>query len=425
MVLINYLGALILSRFEQKNKRRFWLIVTCGLDLVLLGIFKYTGFFLTNLQFITGFPETIPEIVLPIGISFYTFQLLTYVVDVYRGEVPPQKSYVLLLLYTSSFHQCIAGPIVRYSDVNEELLHRTVKIREVSDGIMRFTIGLGKKAILANTCAELADSLLPMDAEQLKGISAAGLLLGASCYMLQIYLDFSAYSDMAIGLGLVSGFHYKENFNYPYTATSVTDFWRRWHISLSSFFRDYVYIPLGGSRVKKYRHILNLFAVWFLTGMWHGASWNYILWGLYFFVFLVLEKYLFKWDVKATLPIWKRWIRHIYLLLVVWFGWLLFRFSDLSMLWVTLKGFVGANGNAISDVSVSISFKNHLFFLIFTVIACTPLYKTIIDRLKRARSASAALLYDVWIIAAPLILIFLSLVSLVGNSYNPFLYFQF
>lgn len=425
MVFINYLGALVLNRFKHKRGRRFWLAITCGLDLILLGIFKYTGFFLSNLQFAFGFPESIPEIVLPIGISFYTFQLLTYVVDVYRREVPPQKSYFLLLLYTASFHQCIAGPIVRYSDVNEELLHRKVKTSEVSDGIMRFTVGLGKKAILANTCAELADSFLPMDVEQLAGMSSAGLVLGASCYMLQIYLDFSAYSDMAIGLGLISGFHYKENFNYPYTATSVTDFWRRWHISLSSFFRDYVYIPLGGSRVKKYRHIINLFVVWFLTGMWHGASWNYILWGLYFFVFLVLEKFLFKWDIKASLPIWKSFLRRIYLLVAVWFGWLLFRFSDLSMLWVTLKGIVGANGNAMLDPSVSISFKNHLFFLIFTVIACTPLYKKIIERLKRSDFTPAVLLYDGWIIAAPLLLIFLSLISLVGNSYNPFLYFQF
>lgn len=425
MVFVNYLGALILNLYKQTRGRRFWLIVTCAIDLILLGIFKYTGFFLGNLQFLFGFPDSIPTIVLPIGISFYTFQLLTYVVDVYRREVPPQKSYRLLLLYTASFHQCIAGPIVRYSDVNKELLHRKVKASEVSDGIMRFTVGLGKKAILANTCAELADSLLPLDAEQLASVSAVGLLFGGACYMLQIYLDFSAYSDMAIGLGLISGFHYKENFDYPYTATSVTEFWRRWHISLSSFFRDYVYIPLGGSRVKVSRHILNLFVVWFLTGMWHGASWNYILWGLYFFVFLVLEKFIFKWDPKAKIPFWKRPLRRIYLLAVVYFGWLLFRFTDLSMLWTTIKGFVCANGNSFFDASVSITFKNHLYFLIFTLIACTPFYKKCVERLKRSQFSLAASLYNGWIIAAPLLLIFLSLISLVGNSYNPFLYFQF
>lgn len=425
MVFVNYVGALVVSLFKTKYKRRFWLWVTCAIDLLFLGIFKYTGFFLGNLQFLFGIPESIPQIVLPIGISFYTFQLLTYVVDVYRDEVPPQKSYWLLLLYTSSFHQCIAGPIVRYKDVNEELLHRTFKATEVSEGIMRFTIGLGKKAILANTCAELADSLMPMDIEKLSHISSVGLLLGGACYMLQIYLDFSAYSDMAIGLGLISGFHYKENFNYPYTATSVTDFWRRWHMSLSSFFRDYVYIPLGGSRVKKNRHLLNLFVVWFLTGMWHGASWNYILWGLYFFCFLVLEKYGFKFDIKAKLPFWKRFVRRLYLLAVVYFGWLLFRFTDLGALWTVLKGFVCANGNQLIDSSVTIAFKNHIFFLIFTLIACTPLYKTCVDKLKQANFSPAVSIYNGWIIVAPIVLIFLSLISLVGNSYNPFLYFQF
>ncbi len=425
MVLINYFGALAVNLFRETAFRKLMLFITCGTDLILLGIFKYTGFFLTNLQFITGFPEYIPEIVLPIGISFYTFQLLTYVVDVYREEVPPQKSYFLLLLYTGSFHQCIAGPIVRYSDVNEELLHRKVKASEVSEGILRFSIGLGKKAILANTCASLADSLLPMDTEQLVGISSVGLMLGGACYMLQIYLDFSAYSDMAIGLGLISGFHYKENFNYPYTATSVTDFWRRWHISLSSFFRDYVYIPLGGSRVKQTRHIWNLFVVWFLTGMWHGASWNYIFWGLYFFVFLVLEKYCFHFDPKQTLPFYKRWLHRIYVLIIVFVSWLLFRFTDLSMLWYTVKGFFCANGNAFIDSTVSLAFKNNIYFLIFTVVACTPLYKTICNKLKQSNAPIAVAIYNGWIIVAPILLIFLSFISLVGNSYNPFLYFQF
>lgn len=425
MVLINYLGALAIGRFEAKIQRKFFLICTCAADLVLLGIFKYTGFFLENLQFITGFPETIPNIVLPIGISFYTFQLLTYVVDVYRSQAPAQKNYFLLLLYTSSFHQCIAGPIVRYSDINEELLHRKVKASEVSEGVMRFSLGLAKKAVLANTCAELADTLLPMDAEKLAAISSVGLLLGGVCYMLQIYLDFSAYSDMAIGLGLISGFHYKENFNYPYTATSITDFWRRWHISLSSFFRDYVYIPLGGSRVKQSRHIFNLFVVWFLTGMWHGASWNYIFWGLFFFVFLVLEKFVFHWDAKEKLSFPKHCLRRLYVLPVVLVSWLLFRFSDLELLWITVKGFFCANGNAWIDPTVTLSFKNNVYFLIFTVIACTPLYKWVSDKLKASNATVAVTVYNCWIVVAPLICVFLSLISLVGNSYNPFLYFQF
>ena len=276
--------AICIEREPQRKKLHLSLCV--ALVLLVLGIFKYTGFLMGNLQSLFGWPEVIPQIVLPIGISFYTFQLISYVVDVYRGEVRAQKKYWILLLYASLFHQCIAGPIVRYRDVAQDLAKRQVHAEEVSRGISRFTVGLAKKAVLANSVAVLADRWLPMTTEGLAKIPTAGLWLGGLCYMLQIYLDFSAYSDMAIGMGLMCGFHYKENFNYPYIASSVTDFWRRWHISLSTFFRDYVYIPLGGNRRGKGRQLLNLFIVWGLTGLWHGASWNYVLWGLYFFLFL-------------------------------------------------------------------------------------------------------------------------------------------
>ena len=281
-----------------------------ALVLLVLGIFKYTGFLMGNLQSLFGWPEVIPQIVLPIGISFYTFQLISYVVDVYRGEVRAQKKYWILLLYASLFHQCIAGPIVRYRDVAQDLAKRQVHAEEVSRGISRFTVGLAKKAVLANSVAVLADRWLPMTTEGLAKIPTAGLWLGGLCYMLQIYLDFSAYSDMAIGMGLMCGFHYKENFNYPYIASSVTDFWRRWHISLSTFFRDYVYIPLGGNRRGKGRQLLNLFIVWGLTGLWHGASWNYVLWGLYFFLFLVIEKFLLG-EKQQRIP---AVLRHLFLL---------------------------------------------------------------------------------------------------------------
>lgn len=425
MVFVNYAGAILTDRAADGRSRKAYMIITVAADLLLLGFFKYTGFFLSNIKLITGFPETVPQIALPIGISFYTFQLLSYTVDVYRKEVPAQKSYGLLLLYTASFHQCIAGPIVRYADVNEELLHRRVSVTEVSDGIVRFSVGFAKKAILANTCAKLADELLPFDTAALSSSSSLALILGGVAYMFQIYFDFSAYSDMAIGMGWMTGFHYKENFNYPYTATSVTDFWRRWHISLSSFFRDYVYIPLGGSRVSKGRHIFNLFAVWFLTGMWHGASWNYIMWGLYFLVFLLLEKFVFRIDMHKKLPAYMQIPRRIYLLVVIFFSWILFRFSDLSMVWATVRGIFCLNSNGFTDSAIGVTFMNYIYLLLFAVIACTPLYKKIYDRASASQNGTVAAIHNVWIIAGPVLLMFFSFASLVGDSYNPFIYFIF
>ena len=330
--------AICIEREPQRKKLHLSLCV--ALVLLVLGIFKYTGFLMGNLQSLFGWPEVIPQIVLPIGISFYTFQLISYVVDVYRGEVRAQKKYWILLLYASLFHQCIAGPIVRYRDVAQDLAKRQVHAEEVSRGISRFTVGLAKKAVLANSVAVLADRWLPMTTEGLAKIPTAGLWLGGLCYMLQIYLDFSAYSDMAIGMGLMCGFHYKENFNYPYIASSVTDFWRRWHISLSTFFRDYVYIPLGGNRRGKGRQLLNLFIVWGLTGLWHGASWNYVLWGLYFFLFLVIEKFLLG-EKQQRIP---AVLRHLFLLIIVYFCWVIFRFRDAAALGMAHTSFANPNG---------------------------------------------------------------------------------
>ena len=419
MTFICWASALLISRRRTKAAKKQVLTVCVILVLLILGIFKYTGFFLRNLQALIGIPKLVPEIVLPIGISFYTFQLLSYVIDVYRGDAEVQEKYWLLLLYASLFHQCIAGPIVRYRDVNEDILHRRVKRTELSRGITRFTVGLAKKAVLANGCAVVADSLLA--AEGLANVSVLGTWLGMLAYTLQIYLDFSAYSDMAIGMGLMCGFHYKENFNYPYVADSVTDFWRRWHISLSTFFRDYVYIPLGGNRCSKGRHIFNMVVVWALTGMWHGASWNYILWGLYFFVFLVVEKYLLD---TQRIP---KALRHVLTLLVVVFGWVLFKFEDMGQLWTVLKGMFGLNGNAFSALSSRLVFRNNVFFLLFACAAVTPLGKTLGNMLKSLGQRSMVWLqvYNVWDVALPVLLLVLSMMSLAGNSYNPFLYFQF
>ena len=419
MTAICWLAGRLIAHTNRKQEKKLWLTVCIVLVLLILGFFKYTGFFLRNLQGLTGFPKVIPEIALPIGISFYTFQLLSYVVDVYRGDAEVQETYWLLLLYASLFHQCIAGPIVRYRDVNHDILHRKTTLPEISRGVTRFAVGLAKKAILANGCAAVADSLLA--SETLASTSVLGMWLGMIAYMLQIYLDFSAYSDMAIGMGLMCGFHYKENFNYPYVADSITDFWRRWHISLSSFFRDYVYIPLGGNRCSKRRHIFNMFVVWALTGMWHGASWNYIFWGLYFFVFLVAEKYLL--DVgRIAKP-----VRHLLVLLVVLFGWVLFRFEDLSQLGTALGGMFGFNRNAFTNLETGLMFKNNVFFLIFACIAVTPVGKNLTNLLKNLTKGNVwgLRLYGVWDVACPLILVFLSAMALAGNSYNPFLYFQF
>ena len=301
----------------------------------------------------------VPKIALPIGISFYTFQLLSYMVDVYRQEVPAQPKFRRLLLYVSLFHQCIAGPIVRYKDVSEQILCRHVDSEDMRNGINRFVSGLAKKVLLANVCGSIASRTILSGAAAdqaanlptLENASALTLWLGCFAYALQIYLDFSAYSDMAIGMGLMVGFRYKENFNYPYLANSITDFWRRWHMSLSSFFRDYVYIPLGGNRKGKPRQALNLLIVWFLTGMWHGAGWNFILWGLYYFVFLALEKFLIPG--LQRLP---AFFAHLYTLVVVFFGWVLFYFTDFTQ----LRVLPGGGGACLHPPAPDALPQNHL-----------------------------------------------------------------
>ena len=423
MVLICYVGALLIDRARARSVRKTYLIGTVVLCLLILGVFKYTGFILGNVQGIFGWPKTIPQIILPIGISFYTFQLLSYVVDVYRREVEAQHRYWMLLLYASLFHQCIAGPIVRYQDVCEDIVRRKTTVSEISAGISRFAVGLAKKAILANGCAVIADGFFATTDSALASLPVCGVLLGGLAYMLQIYLDFSAYSDMAIGMGLMCGFHYKENFNYPYMADSAGEFWRRWHISLSTFFRDYVYIPLGGNRCAVSRQVINLFVVWFLTGMWHGASWNFIIWGLYYLVFLILERFVLK-DWFTTLP---KAVKHIYLLVIVYVGWLIFKFTDMGQLGIVLKGLFGLNGNGFTNANVALTFKNNIFFLIFALISVTSFGKTlrlILKNLSR-RGGPWFWINGAWEVLHPVVLLILSAMALVGDSYNPFLYFQF
>lgn len=424
-LLAKYIGA----QAPKSRAAKWGVAATCVVDLGLLGIFKYGTFFMENTHNLLGFPDEVLQIALPIGISFYTFQLLSYVVDVYRGEVEAQKSFPTLLLYVSLFHQCIAGPIVRYQHVNEELLNRHASREDISYGVKRFSVGLAKKAVLANACGALADQLLVADktpaAEALQTIAAQptlALWMGALAFMLQIYLDFSAYSDMAIGMGRMIGFHYRENFNYPYLSLSITDFWRRWHISLSSFFRDYVYIPLGGNRCSRGRVVFNLLVVWVLTGFWHGASWNFMCWGLYYFVFLMLERtFLRKWLKK--LP---RFVGHAYALIVVYFGWVLFKFTDFTVLGAALRGMFGAAAQ-FTTFEVSTLVRSNVPILLLSALACTPIVPWLGGALDRAgeRSALARGVYRAVVVLAPPVLLLLATMALVGDSYNPFLYWKF
>jgi len=426
MTFICYIGALLISQNRVRSIRRALCATTVAICITILFIFKYAGFSMSVAYSIFNIDSTIPNIALPIGISFYTFQLMSYVVDVYRGEVEAQRKYWLLLLYASLFHQCIAGPIVRYADVNHEIENRQITLADMSRGISRFSVGLAKKAILANGCGVITDTIFKqngamMGADGIADLSSAAVILASLCYMLQLYLDFSAYSDMAIGMGLMVGFHYKENFNYPYIAHSATDFWRRWHMSLSTFFRDYVYIPLGGNRVSIPRHIFNMAVVWALTGMWHGANWNYILWGLYWFVFLVIEKYIIKPQREPKLL--PRALGIVATFIIAFFSAMLFKFNDLSALGQAVANIFVSNGNGFSDSATDLIFKNNVFFIIAALIACTPIIPAIRNLCEK--NGTTQKIYVAIGTVMPVILIVISAFALAGDSYNPFLYFQF
>ena len=402
------------------SHRKLYIVGECAALLGVLGVFKYTRLVLGTTHALFGVPELVPQIVLPLGISFYTFQLISYVVDVYRGNIAAQPRYWKLLLYSSLFHQCIAGPIVRYETVADQIDARRITTTDVYYGIRRFSIGLAKKALLANSCAAAADALLPLGTSGMFTQVAAGYWLGMLFYMLQIYLDFSAYSDMAIGMGRMVGFRYLENFNYPYMARSVQDFWRRWHISLSSFFRDYLYIPLGGSRVPKVVYVRNMAIVWFLTGLWHGASYNYILWGLYFLAFLLLERFVIGDYLKGA------WA-HVYTLAVVYFGWVLFKFEDFGELLAVLGGMFGASGAGLANMAVQTVFLQHVFLIAVCVLACTNVGKRIHYALYRQSERGGVWLafYNLTEVLTPALLLFVAVAALAGASYNPFIYFHF
>lgn len=412
--LINYFFAILVDKYRGTPKSKLSLFMAVFIDLMLLGFFKYYNFFIGNLNFLFSTNIGLSKIGLPIGISFYTFQIISYVVDVYRHDVPAQKKFYKLLLYMSLYHQLIAGPIVRYKDVEHEIDNRIITEDQMSYGINRFIIGLLKKVLIANTAGQTATALLGSNFSEL---SILGAWLGIIMYTLQIYFDFSGYSDMAIGLGRVFGFTYKENFNYPYIAKSVQDFWRRWHMSLSSFFRDYVYIPLGGNRQHFVR---NLLIVWMLTGFWHGASYNFIVWGLYYGIFLLLERTVLS-NIIKKLP---AFVSHIYLMLIVTIGWVFFYFIDLTEGLHFIKILFGLNGNALYNIKFEVEFFNNIVFLIFAILASTPLFKNIFSKLSEQLNARDKSLYVLQTLFNAAILI-ITTIMLVGQTYNPFLYFRF
>ncbi len=432
MALTSWFCALRVASPASAREAKMWVSISAAIDIALIGFFKYAGLFCSIFGEV---PDFVRSIALPIGISFYTFQLLTYVIDVYRGDAEAQESYWNVLLYASLFHQCIAGPIVRYKTVADELFVHREEGPDLLSGIRRFAVGLAKKTLLANPCGALADQLLletsaasdaslfAQNLASLKSLTVLGSWVGVLAFTLQIYLDFSAYSDMAIGMGRMIGLHYLENFDYPYISKSVTEFWRRWHMSLGTFFRDYVYIPLGGNRCSRARSILNMFIVWALTGLWHGASWNFVMWGLYFFVFLLLERLFLKKPLRKL-----RVLPHIYLCFVVYVGWILFHFTDIRLGWTVFTNLFGLNGNAFSSFVSKTVLENNLFLLIASCVFCTPLVKNLCLRAGERLSASetGAKVWDMLQnCVMPVAFLLLATCSLVGDSYNPFIYFQF
>lgn len=412
-ILVNYIfGRLMDKHRENKKRLKLMLVLSVVIDIGLLSVFKYTDFIITNVNAIFGANFDLLNIALPIGISFYTFQAMSYTIDVYRNDVRVQKNLIDFGMYITMFPQLIAGPIVRYADVQDQLADRSVTTADFSEGIMRFVVGLGKKVLLANQMGAVWSEIYALGGD----VSALMAWTGAIAYTFQIYFDFSGYSDMAIGLGRMFGFKFPENFRYPYQSVSITDFWRRWHITLSTWFKEYLYIPLGGNRRGLTRQALNLLIVWSLTGFWHGAGWNFVLWGLYYFVILFIEK-LFLLKALDKLP---KFFRHVYALLLIIIGWVIFASDDVSVLLPFLGSMFGANG-AIGGMDVYTLFTKAVL-LIICCIASTELPKKLFLSATGAMNEKAAFtIKSVMTIA----LLALSMILLIGDSYNPFLYFRF
>ncbi len=414
-VVLNYLFGLGVAGRKKKAVLTAAVIVNIG----LLFVFKYAGFFVSSLNSLLPGSAAlpVPKLSLPIGISFYTFQALSYVIDVYRGQTEVQRKFFRLLLYVSFFPQLIAGPIVKYHDIEKEIATRNATVDDIFSGLTRFSIGLGKKVLIANTMAYAADTIFAMPA------SNVGLLaswVGAIAYVLQIYFDFSGYSDMAIGLGRMFGFHFLENFNYPYISDSIREFWRRWHVSLSTWFRDYLYIPLGGNRKGRTRTIINKYIVFFCTGFWHGANWTFLIWGLFHGTLQMCEE-------KHWIPVHRGWrvFNHIYTLLMVTVGFVIFRADTMGQAGTMLAAMFGfGSKNSYGFVQAAALLSPYMIVvLLCAIIGCTPLPKLLAERWRRTSVGRAV--GEFALMALSLVLLGLSLMALAAESYNPFIYFRF
>ena len=414
-IIFDYIMALKIDKCKRNRKKskRFF-IFTLLVNVGILVFFKYIGFIIGNINTLFNINIPFGELSLPVGISFYTFQVLSYIVDVYLGKVKVQKSLISFGAYVTMFPQLVAGPIVQYESIEEQLNYREESLEKFGQGVERFIQGLGKKVLLANNIGLIWTTISAMD---LGSMSVLTSWIGIMAYTFQIYFDFSGYSDMAIGLGKMFGFDFIENFNFPYISTSVTEFWRRWHISLGSWFREYIYIPLGGNRVSLGKQIRNIFAVWFLTGLWHGASWNFIVWGLYYGVILLLEKIVFAKVLKRT----PKFIKHIYTMLLVVIGWVFFASPDLSYAVEYIKVMFGAGHNVLIDsAGIYYLYTNAIMFVILAVCS-TPIVKNTLDEMiikSRRGYVNTSLI-------AYMLILFLATAYLVNETYNPFLYFRF
>lgn len=412
-ILVGYIGGLLIQRAKSMSLKKIAMFLSGAVLVGFLAYFKYADFFVSSFGSLTGISVPVLSVALPIGISFYTFQILSYVVDVYRGT-PAQKNIINFAAYVSMFPQLIAGPIVRYTDVERELQNRTHSLEKVYCGIRRFSVGLSKKVLLANQLAELCDVFRASEEK-----SVLFYWMYAVCFTLFIYFDFSGYSDMAIGLGKIMGFEFPENFNYPYISGSVTEFWRRWHMTLGTWFRDYVYIPLGGNRVRFARWIFNIAVVWALTGLWHGAAWNFVIWGVLYAVLLVMEK-LFLSDFLKKMP---RFVSHIYALFAVIMGFVIFNADSMGMALGDIRCMLGFGGLPAVNADTLYNLKSFALVIIFGTVLSTPV---LISALKSAREN--AVMNKILIFAEPIAVIsgiVLSTAYLVDGSFNPFLYFRF
>lgn len=417
-ILNDYIFARLVEKYREmgkKNLSKICLVLSIIVNLGLLGFFKYAGFLVDTLNMVLGTNFIIRQIPLPIGISFYTFQTMSYTIDVYNNNIKAQKKILPFATYVTLFPQLIAGPIVRYSTVQDELENRQESVSMIADGLRRFSIGLAKKVILANQMGLAADAIFNRNPDN---IGTLLIWTGAIAYSFQIYFDFSGYSDMAIGLGKVFGFNFLENFNYPYISKSITEFWRRWHISLGTWFRDYLYIPLGGNKGKTFTVIRNLAIVWFLTGLWHGASWNYVIWGLYYFVLLIFEKYVFNRILEKVPVI----ILRIYTLFFVIIGWVVFRVENLEHLAGFLRNmFIYV---PVSKIEMITTYQNVLYvfpYFFIAIIASMPLFSQIKKKIEDGNSMMLKVTCDI----INLVVMVVSIIYLSGESFNPFIYFRF